>query len=107
VAGTLPIIHDEQVSATLMTGHFGPELALIAETADRADGFTLAGTDSLPGQAALYAAAQEPLIGEELFAAGAYLRSGIVHMASLRAQDVLRWLIIASILVGGVVKLFG
>lgn len=106
-AGTLPIIHDEHVSATLMTGHFGPEIALIAETADRADGFTLAGTDSLPGQAVLYAAAQEPLIGEELFAAGAYLRSGLVHTASLRAQDVLRWLVVGAILAGGIVKLFG
>jgi hypothetical protein len=90
-----------------MTGHFGPEIALIAETADRADGFTLAGTDSLPGQAVLYAAAQEPLIGEELFAAGAYLRSGLVHTASLRAQDVLRWLVVGAILAGGIVKLFG
>ena len=106
-AGTLPVIHDEQVSATLMTGHFGPEIALIGETADRTDGFTLAGTDSLPGQAVLYAAAQEPLIGEELFAAGAYLRSGLVHTASLRVQDVFRWLIIAAILAGGAVRLFG
>lgn len=106
-AGAIPVIHDEQVSATIMAGHFGPEIALIAETADRADGFTLAGTDSLPGQAVLVAAAQEPLIGEELFAAGAYLRSGLVHTASLRAQDIFRWLIIAAILIGGIVKLFG
>lgn len=106
-AGAMPVIHDEQVSATIMAGHFGPELALIAESADRTEGFTLAGTDSLPGQAVLVAAAQEPLIGEELFAAGAYLRSGMVHTASLRAQDVLRWLIIGAILVGGIVKLFG
>ncbi|HUF39036.1 MAG TPA: DUF6754 domain-containing protein [Anaerolineales bacterium] len=106
-AGAMPVIHDEQVSATLMTGHFGPELALITEAADRTNGFTLAGTDSLAGQAVLYAAAQEPLIGEELFAAGAYLRAGLVHTASLRAQDVFRWLIIAGILAGGAVKLFG
>jgi hypothetical protein len=106
-AGAIPVIHDEHVSATIMAGHFGPEIGLITEAADRADGFTLAGTDSLPGQAVLVAAAQEPLIGEELFAAGAYLRSGLVHSASLRAQDVLRWLIIAAILIGGAVKLFG
>ena len=105
-AATIPVIHDEQVSATIMAGRFGPELALITETADRTDGFTLAGTDSLPGQAGLVAAAQEPLIGEELFAAGAYLRSGLVHTASLRAQDVFRWLIIAAIVIGGVIKLF-
>ena len=106
-AGTIPVISDEQVSASILTGHFGPEIALIAEAADRTNGFTLAGSDSLPGQAVLFAAAQEPLIGEELYAGGAYLQSGLVHVASLRAQDVLRWLVIAAIVVGGLLKLIG
>ena len=105
--GTIPVIQDEQVSASILTGHFGPEIALITEAADRTNGFTLAGSDSLPGQAVLFAAAQEPLIGEELYAGGAYLRAGLVHTASLRAQDVLRWLLIAAILAGGALKLIG
>lgn len=106
-AGTIPLIHDEAVSANILAGHLGPELALIAEAADRNGGFTLAGTDSLPGQAVMVAAAQEALIGEELYAGGAYLRAGAAHTASLRAQDVLRWLVIAAILVGGILKFLG
>ena len=65
---------------------------------------TLAGSDDLPAQAVLYAAAQEPLIGEELYAAGAYLKTGPVHTASLRAQDLLRWVIILAILLGSILK---
>jgi hypothetical protein len=49
----------------------------------------------------------EPLIGEELFAAGAYIEAGPLHAASLRVQDILRWLIIIIILVGGLLKMAG
>lgn len=106
-AGAIPVITDEAVSANILTGHFGPEIALLTEAADRTGGFTLAGSDHLAGQAVLYASAQEPLIGEELFAGGAYLRAGKIHTASLRGQDVLRWLVIAAILVGGFMNMFG
>jgi hypothetical protein len=103
-AGTLPLIYDEHVSTTILSGHFGSEIALITDASERAGGSTLAGSDDLPAQAVIYAAAQEPLIGEELFAAGAYLKSNPLHAASLRAQDVLRWTLILAILAGAVLK---
>lgn len=53
-----------------MIGNFGSEAALINEAAERSGSLTLAGTDTIPGQAVLYATAQEPLIGEEVFAGG-------------------------------------
>jgi hypothetical protein len=68
---------------------------------------TLAGTDSLPGQAVLYATAHEPLIGEELYAGGAYLNAGPMHEASLRTQDIFRWMLVVVILLGTVAVLFG
>lgn len=106
-AGTLPIIFDQQVSTSVLTGHFGAEVALIVDANERSGSQTLAGSDSLEAQAILYASAQDPLIGEELYAGGAYLNAGLLHQASLRTQDVMRWLIILGILVGGVLKLFG
>ncbi len=106
-AGTLPVIYDEQVSATILTGHFGSEAALIADATERSDGMTLAGSDSITAQAVFVAAAQEPLIGEELYAAGAYLSAGPVAVSSLHAQDIFRWVLIAAMIVGGVLKLVG
>jgi len=103
-AGTLPMMLDEQVAATFFAGHFGPEMALIADTSERSDGIALAGSDSIPGQTVMYATAHETLIGEELYSAGAYLRAGPMHMASLRAQDVLRWVLILVIVIGAVLK---
>lgn len=106
-AGTFPVIYDEQVSATVLAGHFGSEVALITDAADRTGSMTLAGSDSIPAQAVLYATAQEPLIGEELYAAGAYIQAGPMHIASVRAQDVLRWALILVILGGVILKVVG
>lgn len=106
-AGAMPIFHDEQVSANVMYGNFGPEAALLADAADQNHTFLMAGSDSLPAQAVLFAAAQEPLIGEEVFAGGAYLQAGGMHPASLHAQDVIRWAIIVLMAAGSVLKLLG
>ena len=105
--GATSLVHDEGMGANLLLGSFGTEVALIAEAGDRTDSLTLAGTDNLTGQAVLYATAQEPLIGEETYAGGAYLGVGGMHQASLIAQDILRWVIILALLVGAVLKLVG
>lgn len=106
-AGVMPILRDENVSANILMGDFGPEVALVVDAAERARVPTLGGTDDLPAQAILFAAAQEPLIGEELFSAGAYLGAGAGHAASLTVQDILRWVLVAGLLVGSVMKLLG
>jgi hypothetical protein len=106
-AGTMPIIRDEQVSTNVLVGSFGSEVGLIADAADRSASLTVGGTDNLSGQAVLYASVQETVIGEEVFAGGAYLGAGLLHEASLHAQDILRWLVIVLILVGAALKLVG
>ncbi|MCP4141410.1 MAG: hypothetical protein GY755_14195 [Chloroflexi bacterium] len=106
-AGVLAPIYDEHISANILVGGFGIEAGLISDAAARKQSFTLAATDSIPAQAVLYASASEPLIGEELFAAGAYLETGRAHLVSLYAQDVLRWLIVAALIGGAAMKLLG
>jgi hypothetical protein len=106
-AGALPVVHDEHVSLNVLMGNFGPEAALLVESAERANVPTLGGSDDLSAQAILYAAASEPLIGEELFAASAYLDAGPAHTASLTVQDILRWLVIAMLLAGAGLKVLG
>jgi hypothetical protein len=105
--GAAALIYDQQVSASVLAGHFGSEVALITDAGERSGGLSLAGSDSIPGQAVLFATAQEPLIGEELFAAGAYVQAGAMHVASVRAQDFFRWLVIVAILLGAALKLAG
>jgi hypothetical protein len=106
-AGTIPIMRDEKVSANVIIGDLGPEAALLADAADTENADLIAASDNLAAQSVLYASSQEPLIGEELFAAGAYLGAGKSHEASLQVQDLLRWLIILAILGGAVLKFLG
>ena len=106
-AGTMPTIHDEHVSANIFAGHLGSEIALMTEAGERSRSLTVAGTDSIPAQAVLYATSDEPLLGEELYAAGAYLGAGPAHLASLRMQDILRWVLILIMVIGAILKLLG
>jgi len=106
-AGAIPDMRDENVSANILIGYFGPEIGLLTDTAERTNSPSVAGTVDLAAQAVLYASANEPLIGEELFAAGAYSNAGSAHQASLQAQDILRLIIIAVLVVGSLLKLVG
>jgi hypothetical protein len=99
-AGAMRISPDENVSANILIGHFGPEVALLADAADRGNAAVIGASDNLAGQAVLFASTQNPLVGEELFATGAYLGAGASHAASLTLQDIFRWVIIL-ILIGG------
>jgi hypothetical protein len=106
-AGAVDVALNEEVGTNILVGHFGGELALITEAGERGGSVNIGGTDNIPGQAIMFAAAHEPLIGEEVFAGGAYMGAGEAHKASLRAQDILRWVVIIMIVVGAVLKLVG
>lgn len=106
-AGTMPIISDEKVSTNVVIGNLGAESALLVEAADRDNSQLIAASDDLSGQSILYVSSQDPLIGEELFAASAYLGAGTSHDASLQVQDVLRWLAILAIIGGAILQFLG
>lgn len=106
-AGAIPIMQDENVSANVLIGHFGPEVALLTDAAERTNSPAVAAAMDPTAQAVIYASVDDPLVGEELFAAGAYSNAGNAHQASLQVQDILRWIIILILLGGSALKLFG
>lgn len=106
-AGTIPVARDENVSANVFMGDFGAESALLIEAAERENSTLIAASDNISAQSVFYASSQDPLIGEELFAAGAYVGAGASHEASLVVQDVLRWGIIIAIAIGSLLKFVG
>lgn len=98
--------HDDRLSGHVLAGRYGPELALILDAASRRGLPTVAVSDQLEGQAIAYALADDPLIGEEVFAAGAYLDGGASQTAGVVTTDMLRWLVILVMIiafVGGMV----
>ena len=106
-AGTMDFLAHEQVSANVMSGVFGPEVALITHEGNKHDLPQLTGAADPRALAMMLASTDDVLIGEEIYAAKAYLQAEPTHLASLRAQDVLRWAIVAGILVLLIVGLLG
>jgi hypothetical protein len=106
-AGAIPVMKDEDVSANIFIGHFGPEVALLADAAERTNSPVVAGATDPSAQALIYASVEYPLIGEELFAASAYSNAGVAHQTSLQVEDILRWAIVLVLLVGSGLKLLG
>ena len=106
-AGVMASTGSENISASVLIGNFGPEVGLLAEAAGSQNATVISASDSLTAQAVLYVSSSDMLIGEELFAAGAYDQAGSAHAASLVVQDILRWLVILALLVGAGLKLAG
>lgn len=92
-------LHSERTAANVMIGRFGPEALLLAEPGAQRGITQLAGTDDPQAMAMLMAAADESIIGEEIYAVPAYLSHKPAHLASLKAQDIMRIVIVALILI--------
>lgn len=98
-AGVMDILLGERVAANIMVGRFGSEYLLMGETGVKSRVPQVVGAADPQVLPFAHATADEALIGEEMFVAGAYLRPKAVHIASLRVQDWLRVFLILTILV--------
>jgi hypothetical protein len=106
-AGAMPFAADETVHVNVLVGSFGESGALIAHAGAAGRRIVLAGSDRPETQALFYAVSDSPLIGEELYAGGAYLNAGPLHGSSLQAQDALRLVIAAALLAGAALTALG
>jgi hypothetical protein len=106
-AGAMPVVLEDKISVDVLAGSFGAEVGLIIDAAEQSQGVVLGGSDNLSAQAVMYASVQDPLIGEELYASGAYLQSGPWQRTSIRVQDLMRWVLVGALLAGAVLKIAG
>ena len=97
-AGVMGILGAERVETNVMVGTFGGEYLLMGEAADRHHCRQVGGVSDPTVMSFVYATAQQALIGEDMYAAGAYLARKPWHLASLWGQDVLRWAIVLVII---------
>jgi hypothetical protein len=104
-AGVSYTVQHSNAGSNLLMGHFGPEIGIILEAAGRQDMEQIVGSDDPVALAVGAAMSDELLIGEELFAAGAYMKGSPSQIASLQVQDLLRLIVVAAILVFAVINL--
>ncbi|MBI3242210.1 MAG: hypothetical protein HYZ49_07955 [Chloroflexi bacterium] len=107
-AGVMTTLKDESVSTSLLIGSYDREVALMADAGLSQNAHQIIGTDSTQGQALAYVSGDHALIGEDMFASGAYLAGGKpAHRASLQMQDVLRLVVVAAVVGGMIAKILG
>jgi len=99
------LMSTENVSSNVLVGRYGPELALMMDASNRRGLPTIAVSDQLEGQAIAYALTDTPLIGEEIFAAPAYLNDDGKQISESVAVDILRYGVILVMLVGLILEL--
>jgi len=105
-AGVMNLLSIDRAEANVMVGQFGDEYLLMGEVAARKKVTHIGGTSNPNTLPFIYASADETLLGEEIYAAGAYLKKRPSQIASLITQDTMRWIVIGFIFGGVVVSSF-
>ncbi len=106
-AGVDGMMIREKPAAVFLQGTFYAESLLMAETGNSIGAIQIAGTDSEHQLPFFIAACDYTLIGEELYAASAYLSKEPMLLGSLRGQDWGKILIFVTIILGVTLELFG
>ncbi len=100
VASVTSKMMQEKPAACFYMGSFYAESLILAETGNAVGAIQVAGT-AQPSQLPFFVAACDyTLIGEEFFAASAYLSGEPVQLGSLRGQDVGKMLVASLLIVG-------
>ena len=99
-AGVMDVLEHEGIIANTMIGAMGDEYLLAGETGAKHGLNQIVGTSTVGTLPFVFATADKALIGEEIFAGGAYLLRLPEHIGCLLAQDWMRLLLVGFILAG-------
>ncbi len=99
-SGYQGLMHRENVGAAFLFGRFAAESLILAESGQQVGAVQVAATTSAEQVPFFLVSCDYTVIGEELFAAGAYLSDDPVQTGSLRGQDFVKSFILILILIG-------
>lgn len=97
----------EKPATNLFLGYFWAESLVLAETGATTGAIQIAGTDSIFQLPFFIVACDYTLIGEELYAASAYLSREPLLLGSLKGQDWGKMIICGILLLGSILALLG
>ncbi|MFQ5956756.1 MAG: DUF6754 domain-containing protein [Candidatus Brocadiales bacterium] len=101
------IMTRERTAANFFIGFFYAESLLLAETGAATGAIQVAATDSYTQLPFFITTCDYTLMGEELYAASAYLSREPMLLGSLRAQDIGKAVIIVALFFGTILSSFG
>ena len=105
--GVIGTMLREKVAANIMLGAFYANSLMFAETGNQVGAIQVGGTASVPQIPFFVAACDYALIGEELYAAAAYISRDPVRVSSIVAQDWAKFLVTGLIILGTVLSSTG
>lgn len=106
VAGVNGIMIRERMATNFFMGYFSAEALLMTETGNQVGAVQIAGTDAVTQIPFFITTCDYTLIGEELYAASAYLNREPMLLGTLKAQDYFKFFILSVVIVGAVLSSF-
>ncbi|MDN5354360.1 MAG: hypothetical protein PWQ09_1116 [Candidatus Cloacimonadota bacterium] len=104
VAGVNGVMIREKTATNFYMGMFWAEALIMTETGATTGAIQIAGTDAVTQIPFFITTCDYTLIGEELYAASAYLAHEPLMMGTLKAQDYTKFLIIIFIIAGTILS---
>jgi hypothetical protein len=101
------MIHREKPAACFFIGHFMAESLLLAEVGATTGAIQIAGTEQESQLPFFFTSCDYTLIGEELYAAGAYLSREPMLVSTLKVQDYGKAFVMVSIAAGSLLVMAG
>jgi hypothetical protein len=102
VAAVVGIMLREKTATNFYMGVFYAESLILAETGNLTGSIQISGTDQISQLPFFIAATDYTLIGEELYAASAYLSKEPVQVGTLKAQDLAKAVLMAILILGAI-----
>ena len=106
-AATAGIIEREKVAASIMVGAYWQEAMMLAEAGAAVKAIQIGGTARMIQLPFFVIACDYTLIGEEIYAGGAYLSKHPMRLGSLAGQDIGKVIAVAVAVVGALLTSFG
>ena len=105
-AGVTGILHREKVAATFLFGAFFAESLILAENGQAVGAIQVAGTPDILQTPFFVVTCDYTIIGDEFYAATAYISREPTQLGSLVGQDIGKALLLAVIIAGVVIAVF-
>lgn len=105
--GVVGYMHRAKVAANIMAGYYMGEALILAEAGAQVGAMQIAITASMAQLPFFVAACDYTIIGEELFAAGAYVSQDKVKLGGIAAQDFIKLGVMAIIIIGTIMSSSG
>ncbi len=106
-SGVIGVLYREKVASNIMIGQFAAEALLLAEAGNTIGAVQIAGTTNAYQIPFFVVACDYVVLGDEMFAAGAYFSKNDAHLGGMWGEDFVKAICIGFMVVGAILVTFG